>query len=215
MNLDEKMGYRPLLSWLSLAVLVVLVCVLGVLQYRWIGEISQTERKKLQDTLQASLNEVSRDFNSELNTACTALVPTEADVNELGREQAYENRYLHWKESGRNSKFFARTALAWEQGGELTLRMLNPDTGVFALADWPASWSPFKAMAESHFRREPGGPLESMRLLSATALIELPRFSASRDVMRSRPPSGHDGRSRGFDHGGGFGEQEWLLQWSN
>src|SRR5437879_13686981 len=68
MNLS-KIGYRPLLSWISLSVLVVLVCVLGFLQYRWIGEISQMERKKLQDTLQSSLNEVSRHFNSELAVA--------------------------------------------------------------------------------------------------------------------------------------------------
>ncbi len=74
------------LEWLSLALFVVLVCVLGVLQYRWIGGISQTEQRKLQDDLQSSLTRrISIDFNSELNRACVALLPTDADVDQAGR----------------------------------------------------------------------------------------------------------------------------------
>src|SRR5208282_416450 len=70
---QKLMNYRRMLSWLSLGVLITLVGVLGLLQYRWIGEISQMEKKKLQDYMQSSLNEVSRDFSSELNSALRAL----------------------------------------------------------------------------------------------------------------------------------------------
>src|SRR6266700_1637658 len=105
---SEQTNYRRVLSWLSLAVLVVLVCVLGVLQYRWIGEISQIEKKKLQDYLQSSLNEVSRDFNAELNRGCAALLPADADVQQLGREQAYERRYSQWRNSSSDSKLFGQ-----------------------------------------------------------------------------------------------------------
>src|SRR5256885_15287403 len=117
-----KIGYRPLLSWISLSVLVVLVCVLGFLQYRWIGEISQMDRKKLQETLQSSLDEVRRDFNSELGVAAGALMATNGEVDRLGREQAYERRFEQWKNSSVTPKLFSRIALAWDQNGELTLR---------------------------------------------------------------------------------------------
>src|SRR4030088_1031711 len=112
MNLS-KIGYQPLLSWISLSVLVVLVCVLGFLQYRWIGEMSQMERKKLQDTLQTSLNEVSRDFNSELASAAAFLMPTNAEADRMGREQAYEHRYAQWKNSSPTPKLFSRLAIVW------------------------------------------------------------------------------------------------------
>src|SRR5260370_29183201 len=130
MNLS-KVGYRPLLSWISLSVLVILVCVLGFLQYRWIGEISQMERKKLQDTLQSSLSEVSRDFNSELTVAGAALMATNAEVDRMGREHAYQRRYTQWKNSSTTPRLFSRIALVWDQNGELTLRMLKLDTGSF------------------------------------------------------------------------------------
>src|SRR5258708_13674993 len=94
-----KIGYRPLLSWISLSVLVVLVCVLGFLQYRWIGEISQMERKKLQDNLQSSLSRVRRDFNSELAVAAAALMPTNAEMDRMGLEHAYQHLYAHWTNS--------------------------------------------------------------------------------------------------------------------
>lgn len=133
---QKLMNYRRMLSWLSLGVLITLVGVLGVLQYRWIGEISQMEKKKLQDYLQSSLNEVSRDFNSELNGALRALVPSESEVNQLGRNEAYLRRYSQWKASNANSKLFPRIAMAWEQDGQPGFQMLNLENGQVERLDW-------------------------------------------------------------------------------
>jgi signal transduction histidine kinase len=182
------------LSWLSLAVFVVLVCVLGVLQYRWIGEISQTEQKKLQDNLQSRLNEISRDFNSQLSDACGAMLPAEADVEDLGRERAYERRYTQWKDSTNHPRLFSRIALVWPEDGELFLRMLNLDSGVLVPADWPPSWSVVKERLYARLRNGPGRP---MRPIEDTVVIDVPRF---RGFDGGRPP--------GF---GRPGEQDWLL----
>ncbi|MDP8979486.1 MAG: HAMP domain-containing histidine kinase [Acidobacteriota bacterium] len=198
MNL-EKTGYRPLLSWLSLAVLVILVCVLGALQYRWIGEISATEQKKLQDYLQSSLNEVSRDFNTELSRACSALLPSNADVQEMGRERAYERQYAHWKKTSNLSKVFRRIAITWPQDGHLTLRMLDPNSGSLAPSDWPADWSSLRESVMGHLSWSgPGGPWNfphASKSIESTTLIDFPRFSDRRD----RSPAS------------GVAEQDWLL----
>jgi signal transduction histidine kinase len=181
---------RVSLSWVSLAVLIVLVCVLGVLQYRWIGEISEIERRKLHDTLQSSLGEVSRDFDSELGAASFALAATNAEVDENGREPAYSSRYTRWRESTRHPKLFNRIALAWEEQDGITLRMLNPETGAFARAEWPESWRSVKSLIHARLRRGPGGPPESIRSFMETSVIDLPRFGGP---------------------GGGPGERDWLL----
>jgi signal transduction histidine kinase len=207
MNLS-KIGYRPLLSWISLSVLVILVCVLGFLQYRWIGEISQMERKKLQDALQSSLNEVSRHFNSELGVAAAALMPTNGEVDRMGREQAYERRYAQWKNSSATPKLFSRIGIAWDQNSELTLRMLKLDTGTFQSAEWPAAWSGTRDKITARLRHTPSGPgqpggppFDAMRLIDHTTVFEQPRFGEpvsfqSRDHERafSRPA-----------------EQDWLV----
>jgi signal transduction histidine kinase len=207
MNLKAT-GYRPVLSWLTLAMLVALVCVLGVLQYRWIGEISEIQQKKLKDALQANLNEVSRDFNFELNSACAALLPTAADIAEQGRERAYENRYAQWKDSDRFSKLVARIALVWEEGDQLTLRMLNSETGQFVRADWPEHWNTSKQRISARIRHRDGpggfrgfgGPGGSPQdAMDETNLIDLPRFGDPRQGWPPRP-----------DHGPPT-EAEWLL----
>src|SRR5258708_398626 len=198
MNLS-KIGYRPLLSWISLSVLVVLVCVLGFLQYRWIGEISQMERKKLQDTLQSSLNEVSRHFNSELGVAAAALMPTNAEVDRMGREQAYERRYAQWKNSSATPKLFNRIGIAWDQNGELTLRMLKLDTGNFEPAEWPAAWSWTRDQIAARLRHRPGGPggppFDTMRPIESSTVFEQPRFGDP-----GPPGPGHR-----------IPEQDWLV----
>ncbi len=222
MNLST-IGYRPLLSWISLSVLVGLVCVLGFLQYRWIGEISQMERKKLQDTLQSSLNEVSRHFNSELSVAAAALMATNAEVDRMGREQAYEHRYAQWKNSSATPRLFSRIGIAWDQNGELTLRMLKHDTGNFAPAEWPATWSGIRDQITARLRHLPGGPggppFETMRTIEATTVFEQPRFgdpgppeTAPSRSRLGRMPSGLPSRDRkGAVQGPRPGEQHWLV----
>ncbi len=224
MNLS-KIGYRPLLSWISLSVLVVLVCVLGFLQYRWIGEISQMERKKLQDNLQSSLSRVSRDFNSELAVAAAALMPTNAEVDRMGREQAYEHRYAQWKNSSATPRLFDRIALAWDRNGELTLRMLKLDTGTFEPAEWPAAWSGTRDQITARLRHEPGGPggppFDAMRPIEATTVFEQPRFAdpgaaPSRSRFGTHPPPFPNREFPNRDRKGAVqgprpAEQDWLV----
>jgi len=149
--MSEKHGYR---SWLLLGVFFVLVCILGALQYRWIGEISQAAQKTLLENLQSDLSGISRDFNAELAAACSALIPTNAEVKELGRERAYARRYAQAP-----TKVFSRVAVAWEQNGRIELH----EDGTFARMDWPASWEPPNQR----------GPL---RPINDGNLIRVPRF---------------------------------------
>jgi signal transduction histidine kinase len=196
-----KIGYRPLLSWISLSVLLVLVFVLGFLQYRWIGEISRMDRKKLQDTLQSSLDGVRRDFNSELGVAAGALMPTNAEVDQLGREQAYEHRYAQWKGYSLTPKLFTRIAITWDDHGEPTLRTLQLDSGHFEPADWPASWSAMRDQITARLHRGPGGPpFDSVRATELTTLFEQPRFGG----FQSRDGNGAFPGPRPT-------EQDWLI----
>src|SRR5207245_6496579 len=66
---------QAMLSWLFVGALFVLCGVLGVLQYRWIGEVSLAARDRLRASLQASLDRVGRDFQTDLLVSCRSLIP--------------------------------------------------------------------------------------------------------------------------------------------
>src|SRR5579862_7320186 len=107
MDPDQIRRRAPVL-WLFMALLVALVCVLGALQYYWIGEISVAEQKQRQYDLQAAANKLSSSFNAELNTTAEALQPSEQQVQEMGRQKSYESRYSEWHAAAAHPRLFRR-----------------------------------------------------------------------------------------------------------
>ncbi len=185
MDPDQIRRRAPVL-WLFMALLVALVCVLAVLQYNWIGEISVDEQKQRQYDLQASANKLSSTFNAELNAAAEALQPNDQQVQDVGRQKAYEGRYAAWRASAAHPRLFRRAAVVDEENGKLVLRMFNADTGALEPVEWPTDWTAAKEfviarLAGSNARNN--GPL-----------IDYPRFRNQQEP----------GAGRGD-------EQDWLL----
>ncbi len=189
----EKNRARMVRSWWFAGVVMALCAVLGVLQYRWIGEVSLAEHDRLRAGLQTSLHRLSQDFNAEVAAACLALLPESSQVDDADREAAYRARYAQWKESSQHNRLFRRIALVIPQGpdGAHELRSLDLDQGVFATAEWPAGWN---ALRDRLAARIQGLPLRFGSMAEDhPALIDLPRFTR---------PGGPGFRPR---------EAEWLL----
>jgi len=192
MDPDQIRRRAPVL-WLFVALLVVLVCVLGVLQYKWIGEISVDEQKQRQYDLQAAASKLSYAFNTELTTATEALQPSEQQVQEMGRQKAYENRYGEWHAAAAHPRMFRRAAVVAEENGRLVLRIFNPDTGALELVEWPAEWTAAKESFTARLAGNAGRNNGPPRLGNST-LIDYPRFLPQRDPAAGRGD-----------------EQDWLL----
>ncbi len=171
-----------------MGLLVVLVCVLAVLQYNWIGEISVNEQKQVQYDLQAAVNKLSSAFNTDLSAAAEALQPTDLQVQEMGREKAYESRYSQWKSTAAHPRMFRRAAVVIPENDRLALRMFQPGTGVLEPTAWPPDWI---AMRDFIAARVAGrNPLRPEN----ETLIDFPRF-----------------RSALGPNAGRGDEQDWLL----
>jgi signal transduction histidine kinase len=162
MNVEPNQR-RAVLSWLFVGTLLVLCGVLGVLQYRWIGEVSLAARDRLRGSLQASLDRLSRDFNSEIATACRALLPANPSPTTQPSEAELAARYEQWRKTARHGQIFRAIAIAEPQ-----LRRLNLETGAFETTAWPAEW---KAIRERQRRGPPGPPPEDQ-----VPAFELPLF---------------------------------------
>ncbi|MBZ5636264.1 MAG: HAMP domain-containing histidine kinase [Acidobacteriia bacterium] len=187
MDPDQIRRRAPVL-WLFVGLLVVLVCVLAVLQYRWIGEISANEQKKHQDDLQAAANKLSSDFNAELSTAAAALQPDDQQVQELGRQKAYESRYSAWYASAPHRGVFRRVAVVAPGNGRLDLRMFNRETGALEPAEWPADWITMRDFVAARLSGSNAPRPENF------TLIDYPRFRGQPDPGTGRPE-----------------EQDWLF----
>src|SRR5436853_4622007 len=83
-------------SLLLVGLLLILLPVLAVLQYRWIGEVSAAERDRLESSLRVSSDRFATDFDAEFSRLANAFqirdgVPdTAAPIVE---------RYQLWSES--------------------------------------------------------------------------------------------------------------------
>ena len=177
-----RIKQRGVLSWLFLGGLLALCVVLGVLQYRWIGEVSRAERERLRANLQASLERLSEDLNLTIATESRTLLPFEPQ-SALGlTEAAIADRYAAWKRTGRRSRIFRRIAIAEPRGETVLLRSLDMEEGVFRDTEWPEEWRAMKDRSEP--RREmqpwqkrgpPGPPPGQPGLAFALPILGTPR----------------------------------------
>ena len=148
----KKNRRQSLLSWLFVAGLFALCGILGVLQYRWIGDVSVADRQRLQQSLQTDLNRLSQDFNLELTSACRALIPakvqTGATISATDLDLAVA--YAQWKKSARHPQFFRSIALAVPRNQEVVLINLDLQSGMTHAIPWPPEWKNLEEHLTAH-----------------------------------------------------------------
>ncbi len=164
-------AWAPRLHWMTVGLLALLCGVVAVLQYRWIGEISETERDRLEVALRERLAIVQRDFNDELRNAANALIPTEEEIEAEGRDAAYEARM-----GPARPTLFSRIALAIPEKGDLAVQVFDDRSGKFEAAPWPSLWS----RTRDYLRAKLGGP-QAAGGEPDPMILEYPRFDAGRE----------------------------------
>jgi hypothetical protein len=137
----EKTNKRALLSWLFAVVLGGLCVTLGVIQYRWIGEVSLAEHDRLRSSLQASLGRISEDFDAEIRSACSALSTDPSTPDEEGRERELAVQFTRWRTTSRYSGLVQRLAIAVRGEDAMAFQEFDVAKGTFAPAPWPPNGS--------------------------------------------------------------------------
>jgi signal transduction histidine kinase len=166
------MRREHLTSWLFVGALFALCAVLGILQYRWIGEVSVAARERLRNTLKFNLEQIRDDFNTEVSAPCRALLPagvSDAAAAEFQIEQRAEGR-------PQARQLLKTVALAIPKEDTTTLRVLDWDTNRFAAADWPEAWGPLRARLEARLAGG-RGPNLAPRGAQSDLLFETPIFT--------------------------------------
>src|SRR5690242_7408662 len=86
---------RPSLMLFLVATLPVLLPLLAVLQYRWLGEVSAGERERMQANLRTSADRFCADFDRELTNVYAQLQTLAAAAIPL-TEDGHPARYRQW-----------------------------------------------------------------------------------------------------------------------
>ncbi len=128
---------RSALSAAGLILLPLIVVVLAVLQYRWIGQVSEADRERLQIGLNTSVSQFLEDYRSELYRVCSAFRPDPGIVASRDWGQ-YIKRHDEWK---RTTSFpdLAGDVYVWEfeqNGGTRVVRVGMTSRDVRTV-EWP------------------------------------------------------------------------------
>jgi len=131
-----------------IAALIALLPLLAVLQFRWLGEVSQAERDRMQASLKTAVTNFSQDFDHELTRAYLTFQMDSRTERERDW-QDYARGYDQWMQAAPYPQLVSGVYLAepLAQAGapdRLQLYRFDRSSSNFAMAAWPAALEPLR-----------------------------------------------------------------------
>lgn len=179
----EKNRKQAFIAWLFVGALAGLSLVFGILQYRWIGEVSRAEGERLRGSLDSSLHRLSLDFNAVITTASSAIFSVPPGTDATTRRQQYAANYERWVETTAHPQLFRAIGVAVPGRSKLELQLLDLETGVLQSAEWPPDWKGIRDRLTARLAppRPPGpgpGPMAGGPFgMDHPTLLDVPNFS--------------------------------------
>lgn len=169
---------KSLLMWLLLVTMLVMLPLLAVLQYRWLGEVSQAERERMQANLKTSAERFCADFDRELTSIYTQIQRlTEPGFNKPADilSADFANRYNHWLANNPQSRLVGdlyRTG--FDDQGKLALALYKTDSGQFELISWPEKLIPLRLRLEAQQQAQKSAQTTLRNLFGSSEQPHLP-----------------------------------------
>ena len=118
---------------------VIVVIVLGVLQYRWSNQVSEATSIRLADSLQMSMINWHLDFFRVFSEVCVAL-RVDPDSSTQDDWDQYARRYVDWKKTSANPNLVAGLyILRFDEAPAAQVLRLSSSGQRFEKSDWPAN----------------------------------------------------------------------------
>ena len=140
---------------LALALLALLP-LLVVLQYHWLGQVSEGERERKKSVLTTMARQFCNDFDSELTALYLYFQPAPIPFN-VAPDQSQDDfaaRYRRWRETAARPKLIKevyQTQAGKNNGG---LSRYNAETGAFEPCEWPGGMSDLRKRLEEERARD-------------------------------------------------------------
>ncbi len=132
-----KIKRRPSLILLLVGTLLVLLPLLAVLQYRWLGEVSAGERERMQANVRTSADRFCADFDHELTNVYIQLQHVAGRAGQQNPDELAA-RYQQWMAATQRPKLVREIYRAWfDDNSKLVLSQFNKGASAFELVEWP------------------------------------------------------------------------------
>jgi signal transduction histidine kinase len=123
-----------------IVVAVIVVIVLGVLQYRWSNQVSEATSIRLADSLQMSMINWHLDFSRAISEVCVAL-RVDPDSSTPEEWDQYARRYADWKKTTANPNLVAGLyILRFDERPDAQVLRLAPSGLRFEPSGWPPNF---------------------------------------------------------------------------
>ncbi|MCG3160526.1 MAG: Adaptive-response sensory-kinase SasA [Acidobacteria bacterium] len=158
--MTRPMKRKPSLMLLLVVALLALAPLLAALQYRWLGQVSEGERERMKNNLNATAKQFCQDFDGELTAIYMlfqpAFAPFSDPINRVSQAQDdFPARYKRWRETSAHPRLVKAIYQTQAGEGDGRLARFNAETGVFETCEWPDSLSKLrKFLDESRARHE-------------------------------------------------------------
>src|SRR4051794_2390249 len=181
---------RPTRTELAVAAMALLLGVLGVLQYRWVGQLSTDERERLRSHADTQAENLTDDFNRELTRAFFWLqfgpelrrdAPLEAEVD----------RYARWYSAAPRPelvKTIYRLTEPTTPSGAWVVERFSRDPARLEVVSWPAELDPIRVELEKarEANRSGGQPARVVPTFASIPALLIPRIEQLQDRGDSR-----------------------------
>ena len=128
--------------------LVVLLPALAVLQYRWVGQVSEAERERMLRNLRHAALQFREAFDGELARAFVGLQVDGALVRDEAWDR-YAERYTAWASTAAQPSLVADVFLVDASGTTVRLRRWNARGGSFQAVPWSGALATARAYFET------------------------------------------------------------------
>jgi signal transduction histidine kinase len=137
---------------LLVVALLALLPLLAVLQYRWLGQVSEGERERMKNNLNASARQFCQDFDAELTSIYLlfqpAFVPFQNQANQP--QDDFAARYRRWRETAAHPKLVKDVYQTQTGEDEGRLARFNLETEAFEPCEWPENLSRLRRTLEDN-----------------------------------------------------------------
>lgn len=137
--------------------LLLLLPLLAVLQYHWLGQLSTSEREQMKNSLRVTATHFSQEFDRTITKMYLTFVPgPEVDAAKIDNSLSfYTTAYGRWLESTPYPRLIKSIHFATaehEAGveGKLKLLQLDPATRQFVASQWPDEMSELRHKLEEN-----------------------------------------------------------------
>lgn len=144
-----------MLELIAVVAMTAVVVTLGILQYKWTGEISQVEQARMEGALDTSVKNFSQEFSYDFDRLCESF-EINFETPGASAEPQVLSRYTTWIKTTSRSAF-VNGVYIWKpaERQKQLLEALDLDTKRFQQAAWPAELEALRGLAASQASRLP------------------------------------------------------------